>query len=127
MHDFTATLQGLRVLVVEDEVLVALLVESMLSDMGCRVVGPAGGLDEAFAIAAREPFDLAVLDVNLAGERVDPFVDLLKSRGSKFLFATGYGVAGLREEDRCAPVLQKPFDQLRLGQALAGLAAPGHA
>ena len=120
-------LRGLKVLIVEDEAIIAMMVEDMLGDMGCEVVGPAGELAQAFAIAEREAFDCAILDVNLAGQRVDPFVDLLKARGAPFIFATGYGVAGLREEDRDWPVLLKPISGRRLGEALGrlGLEPPG--
>ena len=109
---------GLKVLLVEDEAMIAMMVEDLLSDLGCQVIGTAGGLAQAFALAERETFDCAILDVNLGGERVDPFVDLLKARGAPFIFATGYGVAGVREEDRAWPVLLKPINGRRLGEAL---------
>lgn len=112
---------GLKVLVVEDEAIIAMMVEDLLGDMGCKIVGPAGELAQAFAIAEREAFDCAILDVNLAGQRVDPFVDLLKARGAPFIFATGYGAAGVREEDRVWPVLLKPITSRRLGEALGRL------
>ena len=112
---------GLKVLVVEDEAIIAMMVEDLLGDMGCKIVGPAGELAQAFAIAEREAFDCAILDVNLAGQRVDPFVDLLKARGAPFIFATGYGMAGVREEDRVWPVLLKPINSRRLGEALGRL------
>jgi CheY-like chemotaxis protein len=112
---------GLKVLLVEDEVIVALMVEQFLDDLGCRVVGPAGELAQAFALAERETFDCAILDVNLGGQRVDPFVDHLKARGAPFIFATGYGPAGVREEDRVWPVLMKPINGTMLGAALGRL------
>ena len=118
-------LSGLKVLVVEDEAIIALMVEDLLGDMGCEVVGPAGELSQAFAIAASQSFDCAILDVNLGGERVDPFVDLLKARGAPFIFATGYGVQGVREEDRAWPVLLKPINGPRLGEALGRLGLNG--
>jgi hypothetical protein len=89
--------------------------------MGCEVVGPAGELAQAFDIAERCEFDCAILDVNLGGQRIDPFVDLLKARGAPFIFATGYGVQGVREEDRAWPVLLKPINGPRLGEALGRL------
>ena len=112
---------GLKVLLVEDEVIVALMVEHLLDDLGCRVVGHAGELAEAFVLAERETFDCAILDVNLGGQRVDPFVDHLKARGAPFIFATGYGAAGVREEDRAWPVLMKPINGPMLGAALGRL------
>lgn len=114
-------LSGLRVLVVEDEAIIAMLVEDLLGDMGCKVVGPAGELAQAFALAEREAFDCAILDVNLGGQRVDPFVDMLKARGAPFIFATGYGLQGVREEDRAWPILLKPINGRRLGEALERL------
>ena len=117
-------LHGLKVLLVEDEAIVALMVEHLLDDLGCRVVGPAGELAEAFVLAERESFDCAVLDVNLGGQRVDPFVDLLKARGAPFIFATGYGPAGVREEDRAWPVLLKPINSRLLSEALGRLQFP---
>jgi CheY-like chemotaxis protein len=114
-------LSGLKVLVVEDEAIIALMVEDLLGDMGCEVVGTAGELSQAFAMAERCVFDCAILDVNLGGQRIDPFVDLLKARGSPFIFATGYGVQGVREEDRAWPVLLKPINGPRLGEALGRL------
>jgi len=125
MNDPTP-LSGLKVLVVEDEAIIALMVEDLLGDMGCKVVGPAGELSQAFAIAERCDFDCAILDVNLGGQRVDPFVDLLKARGAPFIFATGYGVAGVREEDRAWPVLLKPINRRRLGEALGRLGLGRH-
>jgi CheY-like chemotaxis protein len=119
-------LHGLKVLLVEDEAIIAMMVEHLLGDLGCEVVGTAGELAQAFAIAEREAFDCAILDVNLAGQRVDPFVDLLKARGAPFIFATGYGAAGVREEDRAWPVLLKPINSRKLGEALGRLGLEPH-
>jgi len=115
------SLDGLKVLLVEDEAIIAMMVEELLGEMGCRVVGLAGELAQAFELAEREAFDCAILDVNLGGRRVDPFVDHLKARGAPFIFATGYGVEGVREEDRAWPVLLKPINGPRLGEALGRL------
>ncbi len=114
-------LKGLRVLVVEDEMLVSMLVEDMLSDFGCLVVGPAPDLDEAMALATTAEIDAALLDVNLAGKPIFPVADALKARGVPFAFASGYGQAGLAEAHRDAPVLQKPFRQSDLERALSSL------
>lgn len=115
-------LAGLRVLVVEDEMMVAMLIEDMLGDLGCTVVGPAARLDEALALAENAELDCAVLDLNLGGQSTFPVADLLRAKGAPFAFATGYGDAGLREVDRGAPVLQKPFREADLAQVLQGLA-----
>jgi CheY-like chemotaxis protein len=119
----TAQLAGLRVLVVEDEMMVSMLIEDMLTDLGCTVVGPASRLDEAIALAEASELDCAVLDVNLGGQPIFPLADLLRARGRPFAFATGYGDAGLRDVDRGTPVLQKPFREGDLARVLAELRA----
>jgi CheY-like chemotaxis protein len=117
----TAQLQGLRVLVVEDEMMVSMLIEDMLSDLGCVVVGPAARLDEAIDLVGQGGIDCAVLDVNLGGQPIFPLADLLREKGRPFAFATGYGDAGLREVDRGSPVLQKPFREGDLARVLGEL------
>jgi CheY-like chemotaxis protein len=119
----TTELGGLRVLVVEDEMMVSMLIEDMLTDLGCTVVGPAARLDEAFDLARAADIDCAVLDVNLGGQPIFPLADLLRERGLPFAFATGYGDAGLREVDHGAPVLQKPFREGDLARVLGELRA----
>ncbi len=115
----TTLLEGRRVLVVEDEMMIAMLIEDMLADCGCVVVGPAHDLDTALELAAVEPApDVAMLDVNVAGKPVFAVADALKARGVPLVFSTGYGDGGLREGDRGAPVLQKPFRAGDLTQAL---------
>lgn len=113
-----AGLEGLRVLVVEDEMMVSMLIEDMLSDMGCTVVGPASRLDEAIELVKTAELDCAVLDVNLGGQPIFPLADILRAKGAPFAFATGYGDAGLREVDRGSPVLQKPFREGDLARVL---------
>lgn len=117
----TAHLTGLRVLVVEDEMMVAMLIEDMLSDLGCTVVGPASRLEDAMEIARSAEIDCAVLDVNLGGQSIFPLADMLRAKGAPFAFATGYGDAGLREVDRGSPVLQKPFRESDLARVLGEL------
>lgn len=119
----TANLGGLRVLVVEDEMMVSMLIEDMLTDLGCMVVGPASRLDEALDLARAAEIDCAVLDVNLGGQPIFPLADLLRERGLPFAFATGYGDAGLRDVDHGAPVLQKPFREGDLARVLGELRA----
>jgi CheY-like chemotaxis protein len=102
-------LQGLRVLIVEDEALIASLIEDFLIDLGCEVIGPAMRMDDAVRLAREAAIDGAALDVNIAGEKVYPVADILAERGLPFVFMTGYGAAGLRESDRDRPVLQKPY------------------
>lgn len=104
-----AQLAGLRVLVVEDEGPVAMLVEDMLDDLGCVVAGSAARVSEALEMVQRGGFDFALLDMNLAGESVDPVVEALSSRGVPFAFASGYGKLGAPDHLRARPILQKPF------------------
>jgi CheY-like chemotaxis protein len=111
-------LNGLRILVVEDEAAISLLLEDMLLDFGCELVGPAARLSSALDIAARETIDLAILDVNVAGEPIYPVAEALAERGVPFVFSTGYGSAGIKDAFRDRPVLQKPFAQNDLKQKL---------
>ena len=112
-------LQGRRVLVVEDEMMIAMLVEDMLSDLGCAVVGPAHGLEAALELArGDELIDAALLDVNLGGQPVFAVADALRAKGVPAIFSTGYGEAGLRDVDQGSPVLQKPFRAGDLAKAL---------
>ena len=113
-----ATIKGLRILVVEDEMAIAMLIEDMLLDLGAEVVGPIGRLAQAQAIAADDPLDLAVVDVNVAGEPVYPLVETLARRGIRFAFSTGYGAGGIEAPWRDRPVLQKPFSQAQLEAVL---------
>jgi CheY-like chemotaxis protein len=122
MNDKTK-LNGLRVLVVEDEMMVSMLIEDMLGDLGCIVVGPAARLDEALDLANAGELDCAVLDVNLGGQPIFPLADVLRSKGKPFAFATGYGDAGLRDVDKGTPVLQKPFRESDLARVLGELRA----
>jgi CheY-like chemotaxis protein len=119
----TLKLEGLRVLVVEDEMMVSMLIEDMLGDLGCIVVGPASRLDEAMELARAGNIDCAVLDVNLGGQPIFPLADLLREHGWPFAFATGYGDAGLRDVDKGSPVLQKPFREGDLARVLGELRA----
>ena len=120
MNDLSK-LDGLRVLVVEDEMMVSMLIEDMLTDLGCVVVGPASRLDEAIALVESSDLDCAVLDVNLGGQPIFPLADILRAKGAPFAFATGYGDAGLRDVDRGSPVLQKPFREGDLARVLGEL------
>ncbi|MBV8612228.1 MAG: response regulator [Acetobacteraceae bacterium] len=111
-------LKGMRVLLVEDEALVAMLIEDYLDALGCELVGVASRLDEALAKARAPDIDLAVVDVNLAGAMSYPVARALRARGVPLVFTTGYGRVGVPEELRAAPVLAKPFQQEQLGQAM---------
>ena len=115
----TNALQGRRVLVIEDESLVAMLLETILDDMGCTVVGPASNIDDGLRAATTEGgLDAALLDVNVAGREVFPVAEALKARGVPFVFSTGYGEAGLPEHWRGNPTIQKPFTEGAIRDAL---------
>tara|TARA_R110002124_G_scaffold87506_1_gene225346 strand:- start:1152 stop:1529 length:378 start_codon:yes stop_codon:yes gene_type:complete len=112
-------LNGRRVLIVEDESLVAMLLETILEDMGCVPVGPASTIEEGLAMAGDEStLDAALLDVNVAGQQVFPVADLLKARGVPFIFSTGYGEGGLPDEWRGQSTIQKPFTEAAIRDAL---------
>jgi DNA-binding response OmpR family regulator len=118
-----AALSGRRILLVEDEMLVAMLVETALEDEDCTVVGPFGALGEALEAARGEALDLAVLDINLAGEKVFPVAEVLAGRGVPFLLLSGYGDGGLPSDRRHWPICAKPFDLHDLVSTLARLLA----
>ena len=121
-------LSGRRVLVVEDEPLVAMLLEAILEDMGCTPVGPAASVDDGLAIlAGGEPIDAALLDVNVAGQLVFPIATALSGRGVPFVFSTGYGPGGLPDEWRGHPTIQKPFTEADIRSALMRAMGVGNA
>jgi DNA-binding response OmpR family regulator len=104
-----SSFRGARVLVVEDEAMLSLELEAMLLDMGCVIAGTAAKLDDALRIARSSEFDVALLDVNLGGKRVDPVAEAIRARGTPIIFVTGYGktaASGL--------VLAKPYDAAAL-------------
>src|SRR5262249_5717502 len=106
-----------RILLVEDEALVAMLLEEIMADLGYQVVGPVGRLAEAIELAKRAEIDGAILDVTLAGHHVYDVAATLDARGIPFMFATGYGQSGLRDDYIGRPVLNKPFraNDLKVG------------
>lgn len=116
------SLSGLRILLVEDEAMIAMLVEDMLLDSGATVVGPAGGVKAALAVISDQEIDGALLDVNLGGEQSFEVADALAERQIPFVFVTGYGGQGLRDRYPDAPTLQKPFVTSDLERALSELA-----
>lgn len=118
-----------RVLVVEDEVLIGMLLEDMLGDLGFEVFATASSIDQARELARTAPVDLAILDVNLNGVEVFPVAEILAGRGIPFMFATGYGEHGLPSAFQDRPTLQKPFQQEMLERQVTTLfpASPGGA
>jgi CheY-like chemotaxis protein len=117
---------GKRVLVVEDEIMIRMLLEGMLADLGHSVTAETGDISQAVDLARQGDFDLAVLDVNLNGNPVTPVVEILAQRGVPFIFASGYGQRGLPEAYRAAPMLQKPFQVDALEQAIEAAAGAGN-
>lgn len=112
---------GFRVLVIEDEAMVAMLLEAMLEDLGHTVAGSAAKVDDAMRLIAEAQADAAILDVNLHGKETYPLAEALKARGIPFVFATGYDSSGLREEWRGTKVLQKPFQVKELNEAVSSM------
>jgi CheY-like chemotaxis protein len=122
----TAALAGRRLLIVEDEALVAMMLEDMLSDLGCVVVDVAGSVARGLALVGDATIDLdaAVLDVNLGGEKVYPVAEKLAVSGVPFIFSTGYGAAGIASGFAGIPALAKPFNVQALEAALVSVLAP---
>jgi CheY-like chemotaxis protein len=117
--------EPVRILLVEDEALIALMLEDMVEGMGCAVTGLAPRVGLGVAMAETGQFDVAILDVNVAGENVEPVADRLAAREVPFIFATGYGEAGVPLRYRGRPVVAKPFRSDQLEAAINK--AIGHA
>jgi CheY-like chemotaxis protein len=111
-------LHGLRVLIVEDESLLALLLEDMLGDLGCTVVGTASTVAAAIDAIPKVDVAAAILDIKLGNEKSYAVAEALAARGVPFVFATGYGDVELEEPWQDRPVLQKPFAQNQLADLL---------
>jgi CheY-like chemotaxis protein len=109
---------GRRVLVVDDEVLVAMLITDMLEDLGHQVIGPAHDLDDGLALAKAGGFDCAILDISLNGKSSMPIADTLRQRGLPFMFASGYPPNPDETGFEGVPLLQKPFDMRQVEEAL---------
>ena len=109
MSEFGSALVGKRVLIVEDEMLIALLIEDFLIEFGCSPTGPYGSVAQALDAIRDEQVDMAVLDVNLGGEMVYPVAEMLEGLHIPFLFLSGYGQEALRPGDTHWRVCTKPF------------------
>jgi CheY-like chemotaxis protein len=116
--DQPAAGSSLQILIVEDESMVAMMIEDMLEDLGHHVVATSGRMLNASKLVMDTGADLAILDVNLNGEETYPLAVSLASRKIPFIFATGYGASGIRAEWSTVPVLQKPFQSLELAEAI---------
>ena len=116
-------LRAKRILVVEDEPIVAMAIEDMLLELGCQVVGPAYSLARAISLIEDESFDAAILDINLNGERSYPAARILAAAMIPFAFATGYAPDRVDADVPAAPVLQKPYNEARIEAILRQILA----
>ena len=114
-------LTGKRVLIVEDEAIIAFAIEDMLTELGCTIIGPALRLDDAFGLASTAEIDAAILDVNLNSERSYPVAAELERRGVPFVFATGYDSEGLDWRGAEVEIIAKPYRKERVQGALERL------
>ena len=114
-------LSGRRVLVVEDEMLVLIMIEDMLADLGCKLVSSAATVEKALALINAQVFDAALLDVNLNGDDSQPVAEALSARGVPFVYSTGNTGHRLREGYSDRPVLKKPFKYEELAAILGRL------
>lgn len=112
------SLSGLRVLLVEDEVLASLEVEDVLKGLGCEVVGPASRVAQALQLAREAELDGALIDLNLAGEPAYPVIDALVERAIPYTLVTGYDAPSLAPPYCDAPHIGKPFGEGAVRAAL---------
>jgi DNA-binding response OmpR family regulator len=108
-----------RILVVEDEAMISMLLEDMVLDCGGELVGPAARFDDALELAHQAEFGVAVLDLNLNGTLSYPIAEVIRERGIPVIFATGYGADRLLDRFSDCPALQKPFSQQDFAEAVA--------
>jgi DNA-binding response OmpR family regulator len=113
-------LAGRRILIVEDDPFIALALEETLREHGLVIVAVARKLSQALELVARETIELALLDVNIGDEKIDPVADLLAARNCPFVFTTGYGRAGLPESHASRMIIEKPFYIEEILTALRG-------
>lgn len=114
----TFGLAGTKVLIVEDEALIAMFIEDTLSDIGCETVAVASNLVDAMTKVAEIQCDIVMLDVNLAGKETFKLAEVLSKKNQPFIFSTGYGNAVIHPHLQHVPVLQKPFRESELREKL---------
>jgi CheY-like chemotaxis protein len=119
----TRTTVAQRMLIAEDEALVAIMMEDIVAELGWSVIGPFAKAADALAAAEAEDIDAAILDINLGGESVYPVADALMRRGVPFVFTTGYGAESIDRRFATAPILHKPIDRKMLEEVFS---AAGH-
>ncbi|SFZ82456.1 Response regulator receiver domain-containing protein [Devosia enhydra] len=124
----TSVLHGRRILIVEDDVLLALELEDMLQEAGCEVVGPVAQLKTALDVIDANPLDAALMDLNLRGELSYPAIDALRQRGVPVIVASGYAeLPSVRQKLDGMPLLGKPYDLERIRATLEGMLVPADA
>ncbi|MGE0748052.1 MAG: response regulator [Rhodospirillales bacterium] len=114
---------GMRILIAEDEALVAMMIEDIVIDLGCAVIGPAGTVARALSLIDSEAPDGALVDLNLGGEHAGPIAAALKARNIPFIFVSGYGRTMADGANADVPIVSKPFDERDLRRAIATIAA----
>lgn len=119
-------LAGTRVLLVEDETLIAMLLEDAILELGCEVVGPAARVETAKRIIEHERFDCALVDIKLRGHSAYPLAKMLDARGVPFGFVTGYDLDRVDTQFRGHPVLHKPFNVAQLKAVLVSMDRQRH-
>jgi CheY-like chemotaxis protein len=120
MRDMTHSLpDGCRILIVEDEFLIAMVLEGILEDEGCRIIGPASCVRGALLLVEQERIDAAVLDARLDRDPVTAIADALEARDVPFVFHSGYGPEHLPQQHRHRPLLRKPCDPSAIVKALS--------
>jgi DNA-binding NtrC family response regulator len=106
------------VFLVEDETLIRMMIAGMAEELGHTVVAEAGNINDALTLARTADFEIAVLDINVGGERIEPVAEIVANRDLPFIFASGYGAAAAPQKFRDRPILQKPFSVERFGKAI---------
>jgi CheY-like chemotaxis protein len=119
------TLVGKKILVVEDEVIVLMMIEGMLEDMGCNEVISAGNIENAIALLRRQTFDAALLDMNLNGRSSSDVADVLAESGVPFAYSTGNSIHDNRDGFSDRPVLRKPFSDSEFSRVVLALVSAG--
>lgn len=117
------SLEGRRILVVEDSPVVAPLTADILAELGCEVVGPAPNMAVARVLVETSQFDAALMDVHIRGERIFPLCEMLQAKGVPFVLTSGYADWTMPEKWQESPRLQKPYRLAQVEDALKALFA----
>jgi len=120
-HDPRQILSGRRILIVEDEALVAMMIEDFLTDLGCQIIGPVSNAEDALGLIRETALDGATLDINLGSEEVLPVAEALEAQGVPFMIISGYDRENVRSRYNKWPIIQKPFTSNSLAEGLVRL------